>query len=234
MIAFTSQYVPSYVSWLKNDTEYKTDAAMKYLKRFLEEHLRSDKDDRPWILKTPWHLAQLDSVLKEYSKSRFVWLHRDPVESLTSMVELSRALISAASDVVKDRERFAQYVTDVWFWSLERGVESRNKLAETSPNTEFLDISFHGLNADPVEMATRVFKKFGYKIDKTQQARMKRFALANEKGKRAADRSLKKKNSDLGFDPEVIRARYSSIMRKLKQTNFIDLDKPKAGPTWDE
>ena len=217
MILFTTFHVPKYVDWIRNGTskDHILKDSLYYLRGVLDQHLRTD--NKPWILKTPWHLAQIDEVAEVFPGSRFVWLHRDPIDSLSSMIDLVLSLSGIGSDLAygeAQRRKIALYTVDIWFWALERGVEARNRV---KGRLEFLDVSFDTLNADPVGVATDVFHRFGYAVNRSVNRQLKAFAKENGRGSRGAHNH----QLEFGIDNEAIRAKYNEIMGKLERTNYI-------------
>ena len=225
MMLFTSFYVPSYVDWIKQgdqSTSQKLTDSLKYLKDFLDIHLRTDQ--KPWILKTPWHLAQIKELSNVFPGTRFVWLHRDPIDTLSSLVDLVISLIGIGSDLPQSEEyrhAIATYTIDLWFWALERGVQARNEL-EQEGKIQFVDVSFDGLNQDALKVARTVFHEFGYTVD--DDAELKAFAKENARGKRGHHVH----KLEFGLSAEEIRDRYESIMAKLKVWHFADESTPPA------
>jgi len=218
MMMFTTFHVPKYVDWIRNgtSTERKLTDSLVYLRGFLDQHLRTDY--KPWILKTPWHLAQVEEFSRVFPGSRFVWLHRDPIDTLSSMVDLQMSLVGMGSDLLKDpaqREKIARYTVDVWFWALERGVEARNRV---KGRVEFLDVSFDQLNANPVSVAKEVFTRFGYPISPATSRRLQKFATENGRGSRGAHVH----KLEFGLNEAEIRARYDEIMSRLEQVNSVE------------
>jgi hypothetical protein len=219
MIMFTSFYVPKYIDWIRtNGTEKKLLDSLTYLRGFLDHHLRTD-DYRPWILKTPWHLAQIEEFHTVFPGTKYVWLHRDPIPTMSSMVDLVLSLIGITSDLPQseeNRKKIAEYTIDVWLWALERGVQARKRL---SHKIQFLDVSFDTLNERPVDVATKVFKLFGYSVGREETEKFRQFAKGNSRGKNGHHSH----KLAFGLDARKIRERYNLIMEGLNGTlNYVE------------
>ena len=87
--AFSSQlfemmaYVPSFADYLmKHDQTY----AYEYMVRLMKivSWWRGD-DDRPWVMKTPQHMQDLDSLMKVFPDARLICSHRDPIKAVGSV-----------------------------------------------------------------------------------------------------------------------------------------------------
>lgn len=219
MMLFTSFHVPTYVDWIRtNGTERKLLDSLGYLRNFLDQYLRTD-DYRPWILKTPWHLAQIEEFHSVFPGTKYVWLHRDPIPTMSSMVDLVMSLIGVGSELPQsqeNRKKIAEYTIDVWFWALERGVQARKRLGN---KVQFLDVAFEALNEKPIEVATKVFKLFGYSVQAEETHLFREFAKENSRGKRGEHIHT----LAFGLDTQKLRERYDRIMQGLNGTlNYIE------------
>ena len=217
MMLFTGFYVPTYTEWLKNDTEKKLDHSLKYLRKFLDQHLREPSDKRPWILKTPWHLVEILEFEKVFPGTKYIWMHRDPIETFSSLVDLSVRMTGMGSDITaseKNRNLIAKYTVDMWFWILKRGVDARNR---SKGKIKFIDVKFETLNDDPVEVAEKVFKELGFSVDEALHQKFIKFAKENGRTKRG------KHIHELthGLNATEVELRYNEIMSKLIETNYI-------------
>jgi len=139
--------VPSYGDWL-----HRQDLASAYRDHrgqleLLMRH-RVDAGGRPLtpVLKCPFHTWFLPDVARTYPGARFIHLHRDPVEAITSTASLCRAVRSARTDEVDPAEIGTQWTDRIVPLSAAL-AEDRDGLIDRRP---VLDMRFRDLTADPI------------------------------------------------------------------------------------
>src|SRR6185312_6684264 len=92
---YTVQYrLPTYYRWLLYDADHA--GAYRYHRKFLQ-HLQSGVPGQ-WLLKSPAHLWQLDTLLAEYPDALIVQTHRDPLNVISSIAALTHHLRRMSTD----------------------------------------------------------------------------------------------------------------------------------------
>ncbi|MGB1581605.1 MAG: sulfotransferase family protein, partial [Nevskiales bacterium] len=94
-------YVPSYGDWLKKQDMMP---AYAYLKLLLQV-LQWQRAGQRWVLKTPAHLGQLDTLLKVFPDARIIQTHRDPSKTTASFSSMVTHGSGVFSDTVDAHER---------------------------------------------------------------------------------------------------------------------------------
>jgi hypothetical protein len=80
-------HVPTYARWLED-----ADMVPAYAQHKLAlQTLQSRQPTERWVLKTPNHLWQLDTLMATYPDARIIWTHRDPGPVVTSLASLANA-----------------------------------------------------------------------------------------------------------------------------------------------
>ena len=93
---FSVQYrLPTYYRWLLYEADHRP--AYRYHRMFLQ-HLQSGGPAAQWLLKSPAHLWQLDTLVAEYPDALIVQTHRDPLNVISSISALTNHLRRMASD----------------------------------------------------------------------------------------------------------------------------------------
>jgi hypothetical protein len=83
----TQAHVPIYARWLES-----ADMAPAYAQhRLALQTLQSRQPTQRWVLKTPNHLWQLETLRAFYPDARVIWTHRDPGPVVTSLASLANA-----------------------------------------------------------------------------------------------------------------------------------------------
>lgn len=179
--------VPGYVAWL--DAQDMGDA-YRYLVRLLRYvqwqkresgRLRAPDGRRRWILKAPFHLAFIDTLVDLFPGVRFLQTHRDPLETIPSGASMYRALRALNSDHV-DAHACGERVRDRFLWALTRCMRSREKL----PPDRFLDVDYRAVGRAPLDEARRVHDWLGLPWSDEAEAAMQGWLRDNARESRAA------------------------------------------------
>ncbi|GAB3233109.1 sulfotransferase [Glycomyces halotolerans] len=140
--------LPGYRDWL-DQRDFVPDYA--YLKQFLQVLQHGDRPCR-WVLKSPFHLHNLDALLKVFPDASILWTHRDPqtvMASWCSLVETGTAMCNRAYDPFQIGRRWL----DTLSWMVEQGRRARTGI----PPEQMIDLSYHQLTADPFGMLPKIF-----------------------------------------------------------------------------
>ena len=152
-VAEASLHVPTYSRWLEEHGQVN---AYRTLRRALQV-LSQDKPRRRWVLKTPNHLEQVDTVLQVFPRARLVWTHRSPTECVVSFASMVAHLRGLFSDHVDPVE-----VADHWLRKchrmVERASEDRAALGSGAP---IHDIDYASFIADPVTTMEALYAALG-------------------------------------------------------------------------
>ncbi|MFC4337777.1 sulfotransferase family protein [Salininema proteolyticum] len=149
---YTRARVPGYLEWLKTH-----DFALDY--RFLKKVLQVLQWGRPrtrWILKSPFHLYNLDKVLEVFGDATVLWTHRDPMTVLgswCSLVETGMALHNRRWD--------PEQIGADWLRLLSEGVGAARDVRSTASAGRFVDVGYHSLSADPHREMPKLFARLG-------------------------------------------------------------------------
>jgi hypothetical protein len=154
--------VPGYREWYA-----ARDPAPDY--RYLRQQLQVlqwRQPPRRWVLKSPYHLWALDTLLDVFPGVTFVWPHRDPAEVLASwcsLVEVSRRLHGRGAD---PRQIGADWLA-LWPQAMSRAMAVR-----AAAPARFIDVSYPDLAADPVAAAQQVLARLGAAPDTATRPRL--------------------------------------------------------------
>lgn len=170
--------------------------------RYLRQHLQVLQWRRPqrrWVLKSPFHLGNLDALLRVFPDATIVWTDRDPVVALTSWCSLVEATMRLQNARV-DLPRIGADWLDIWAEALGRGMRTRSAAGD-----RFVDVGYEDLIVDPAGTAARLWQRLGSDVGGASRAAMAAVAGRDRRhpgGHRyAAER--------YGLDPSVVRERLS-------------------------
>jgi len=165
----TTHDVPSYQSWVDGD-----DLAdgYRYHRRILQGLQRARPAGR-WVLKSPAHLAKLDTLFDVYPNARIIQCHRDPCRSVPSLANLKATLAGAFSDRV-DPRAIGQSVARRWTRILGEAMRFRARRDDLSGR--FFDLAYADLVRDPVDALTSVYRALGVEFGEGDASRVRLFA----------------------------------------------------------
>ncbi len=184
--------VPSYSAYMMQKDPAE---AYRYEKRVLKL-LQWHNPRRTWVMKSPFALTHLPSVLEVYPDIGFIWTHRDPVKALSSVVSLVGTLHWMRSDNPFIGDSLAQFtnsdlaagmITQPIGW-LESGVVPRERLC----NIQYLD-----LVADPLGTIAQIYAAFDLELSDTSRAAMQAYMDANPRSSRPTH------DYDIGTQDEI-------------------------------
>ncbi|OWY60628.1 hypothetical protein B7486_68165, partial [cyanobacterium TDX16] len=149
----------AYRSWVH---EQDWAPAYRWLHRMLQllqwQKRRRGEPVRPFVLKTPPHLGQLDALLAELPDAHLVHAHRDPVEVIPSGASLNTTLWRMhCDDAAVDPHEVGRQWLERMGWTCDRAMASRQHI----PASQVTDVPFADAVADPIWAAERVLTDAG-------------------------------------------------------------------------
>jgi hypothetical protein len=170
---FSVQYrLPSYYKWLLYGAEHRP--AYSYHRKFLQ-HLQSGVPGQ-WLLKSPAHLWQLDTLLAEYPDALIVQTHRDPLNVISSVSALTCHLRRMASDEVTIADCAVQSHEEIVV-GLERGMELRD--SGVVPPGQIVDVQFADFIRDPFATIRMMYTRLGRELSPVAEQRMREHLAAH-------------------------------------------------------
>jgi hypothetical protein len=144
--------LPGYREWL---AEHDFVPDYRYLKEFLQVLQAGDRPRR-WVLKSPFHLYNMDALLTVFPDAQIVWTHRDPHTVMGSWCSLAETGIAMCN---KDYD--LHEIGREWLESLSWMVEQGRLARLNVPPERMVDVSYHQLTADPFGQLPRIFERLG-------------------------------------------------------------------------
>ena len=194
--------VPDYdVWWLAQDET----ASYRRFSQVLQL-IGSNEPVKPWLLKNPGHIAQLETLLALFPDACVVQTHRDPVTALPSLCSVlaqARAL-SEGSNVLTTQlgERELNY------W---HSAATRAMAVSTARPTQFIDVRNDELHRDPMGVVERIYARFGYSLSDDTARRMKARIEQNPEGRHGEHRYTLEQ---FGLSTPMIRERFCDYRRR--------------------
>jgi hypothetical protein len=192
---FPVQYrLPTYSRWMLYDADHRN--AYRYHRIFLQ-HLQSGVPGR-WLLKSPAHLWQLDTLVGEYPDAVIVQTHRDPLNVISSIAALTqhvRRLASEHSDIGECARQSREEIVV----GLERSMKVRDS-GVLAPG-QLVDVQFADFIRDPFATIRELYVAMGRELTPVAEQRMRDF-LAAHPGDGGGARY---KWADTGLDADEVR-----------------------------
>jgi hypothetical protein len=117
--------------------------------------LSMSRPKKRWVLKCPFHLWTMDSLLDVYPDARVVQTHREAEKSLPSNCSLS-AMTTSKFVTNFDLHTHGRFWADFYRLGIDRGLLARARL----PANRIADVRMSDLSRDPVAAMRGVYEKF--------------------------------------------------------------------------
>lgn len=204
-MTYSTQYLlPNYQRWLMHEADHA--AAYRYHRKFLQ-HLQSGVPGQ-WLLKSPAHLWNLDTVLAEYPDAILVQTHRDPlvvISSISALMAYLQKLVSDKSSV----QRVAGQCAEENILGLERMM---GWVDEGLPGADrIIHVRFADFMADPFATIGAVYDRIGRDLTPQAEQRMREHLSANP-GDGGGNRYTW---ADTGLDADELRERFRAYQERF-------------------
>ena len=203
---FNVQYrVGGYVDWL-----LAQDATIAY--RHHRRQLQLVQRHRPYgkrfVLKDPTHTFFVDSILKVFPDARFVFIHRDPAETLSSICSLHAYTRSVFSSDVDAHAIGAELADSYMMRLLEPAVAAVDRL----PAGRVVHVRSPDLSEDPVGTIAEAYRGLGLELSDEARVAMREYMRAKrEKGSPRHIHTTER----FGLDPAAIHERFASYCSRF-------------------
>jgi Sulfotransferase family len=198
----TTYRIPSYRRWL-DETGHLD--ARRFHKRFLQHLQHQSTGGGRWVLKCPDHVFALAAIRAVYPDARLLFVHRDPLAVLLSVVRLTEVLTRLFTRRV-DKAEIGQQHSDRWLAATELMIAAAREqcFAEPISQVHCLD-----LVRNRVETVATLCGHFGLALDPDVADRIGRLVKAKPNGGYGARRSSLE---EYGLDVSLERERYTRYM----------------------
>ncbi|NND66884.1 MAG: sulfotransferase [Halioglobus sp.] len=145
--------VPGFAEWLMtHDQKHAYEYMVRLLK--LVSWFRGDPEDKPWVLKSPQHMQDLDALLHVFPTARLVCPHRDPIKVVGSSCSM------AWNSLVRDCDNITpQWVGREWLTKTGRMLHKNLKERETLAGADQqYDVRYADITADWEGALTGVYE----------------------------------------------------------------------------
>ncbi|MBV8055340.1 MAG: sulfotransferase [Deltaproteobacteria bacterium] len=194
----TTHYVPSYERWLDQAGHHE---AYRFHKRFLQ-HLQYQSGPGRWVLKSPDHIFAMNALLETYPDAQYVFVHRDPLEVLSSVARLTEILRQPFARRV-DRMQIGQQVSSRWVQGARLLIKA-SKTLKALP-ARVLHLHYRSLVRDPLAAVTAIYSHFGLTLTPEAEGRARHFVAERPNGGYARNAYCLE---DYGLNPQAEHRRF--------------------------
>lgn len=160
---------------------------------------RNDPEDKPWILKSPQHMQDLDALMNVFPGAKIICPHRDPVKSVGSACSMTWNSIVRDSDSVDPL-----WVGNEWLSKTERMVKKNLRVRETIPANQQHDVLYADITADWRNAIGKLYDFLGMEFTPQAQSGMQAWLDSNAQHKHGAHKYALE---DFGLTKEQVESR---------------------------
>ena len=148
------------------------------LLRYLQWQFHRDAV-RPWVLKSPPNLGYEAQMATHLPGAKFVMLHRDPVETVPSLVAILRELRRLYGPGASDLTIAGAWAMDEYPRAMQRYLTWRKQ----QPAGVVLDLAYREVRDDYAAVVAKVYEFRGLELTERARAAMAAWAGDNEQHK---------------------------------------------------
>jgi hypothetical protein len=195
---------PSYTEWLFDCDMSQTYRYHRRMLQFLQWRCPPNR----WWLRSPGHMAAIDTLDAEYPGTRYIMTHRDIADVIPSAVALAQ-VFTGPNTTEPDAPYIARHQAHMWEESLRRLLAFR----DAGNEDRFFDIGFMEMQTRPMEVIHRLYDWMGEPLSAVAEQRMSDWWKAN-----AEDRTPSRRRSmeEFGMATEDLRQRFAFYTERFR------------------
>lgn len=207
IVHYLTTPAPGYYQWI---VKRKLHGSYRYMGRLMKYLQWQDggKKGRPWIMKSPLHLGNLDALLEVFPKATLIHCHRDVSEVIGSYCNLNEAAWRLKMDQI-DLPDSGRAMLEVWSTEMNKYLESRKALA---PGVDIYDATYAQIEADPMAIIREIYWRAGRPMGKDSEQALRKWNENNPKGRFGKNvYSLER----YGLTREVVESAFSDYIKQF-------------------
>jgi hypothetical protein len=163
---------------------------------------------RRWVLKCPQHFEQLGPIMAVYPDALLVFMHRDPIASLQSIVT-PRAYVIRTQERRVDPDWYLEY----WCERVRGLLQAYVRDMALVPEEQRVDVIFDELIADNMATVERVYRAAGLDLAEGARADVESYLVNHPRGKYGTiDHDLRR---DFSVDPNKLREQFAFYLDRV-------------------
>ena len=174
--------IPSYMMAL----DYDCTPAYELHKKVLQALQIGVEGTKRWVLKSPEHTPQLESLLKVYPDAVLVQNHRDPSKVMASLASIISGLQKLSTDQAPEISR--PFVLGL-MQAFAAGQDALIKLRKNPEvDKHFIDVSYLDLERNPLAVMQRIYERADMRFDEAAKKGISNWVETHRKGKHGKHR----------------------------------------------
>ena len=191
--------IPSFARWCETADPAPAYRWLAVLLRLISQH-RGDDPARPWLLKTPQHMAHLGALARAFPGVRIIITHRDPQRVVGSAASL--ALNQMAIQVERPDPA---WVGREWLHKTHSRVEAMLRDRARLPERQLIDVHYAALEANWAGELARIYAWAG--MDWPADVRAAQAAWLAAQARRPRQRAHRYRLEDFALSPGQVEER---------------------------
>lgn len=201
-------HVPSYGRWCEAQDATPAYEQMARLLRLIGWSQQASSL-KPWVLKTPQHMLNLEALLNVFPDARFIFTHRDPLRVVASSASLAWNQTCIYSDHADPHE-----VGREWLRKTRLQVEGMQQGRKAIARERMIDVHYEAVDADWRGAMKRIYAFLDLDIERAWPA-MEAYTSSAEALKRKPHHySL----AEFGLSEEQVMEQMGDYMRRFDVT----------------
>lgn len=169
-----------------------------------------------WLLKMPFHLMELDNLIRTYPDARFIQTHREPKEfmgSWMSMVENFRL------QMFEPQSRYDLGIEQLNLMSkmMSRAIDFRTRHPELK--NRWIDIKYSEFIKGPMEIVSEIYEKFDWSLEPSALEKMETWRKQQDEQRKHEVRH-RYDLADYGLTPVMVDSAFEDYLEFVKQLDF--------------
>jgi len=191
--------IPSFARWCETNDPGPAYRWLGVLLRLIG-HARGEDPARPWLLKTPQHMAHLGGLARAFPGVRIIVTHRDPQRVVASAASL--ALNQMAMQVAHPDPA---WVGREWLHKTVSRIEAMARDRASLPPEQLIDVHYAAMDADWAGELARIYAWAG--MDWPADVRVAQEAWLAAEARRPRHRAHRYALEDFGLSVDAVEER---------------------------
>ena len=165
---FMSRPVPNYQAWLRTQSMNDSYGYMKQMIQYLQWQ-DGGKQGRPWIMKSPVHMGEMDLLLNHFPKATLVFTHRNLHDVIPSMCSLLEKPWRLHLDHVNKHAVGLACLAD-WGTEMRQHMKLRDSMGS---RLNILDVQYEQVKDDSMKVVRRIYQHAGRELTPQREQAMR-------------------------------------------------------------
>ncbi len=207
---------PGYDEWLieaGSDNAYHHHRQIMQHFNWQRREAQSPGRAKNWIFKMPFHLMELETLLKVYPDACFIQTHRAPIEFMGSWISLVRQMRSLEFRSQPQMELGLEQLNTM-STMMKRAIDFRNNHPELQ--NRWIDIDFSELVNNPITAVANIYKSFNWTLSQNAIQSMNTWIIKQTQHRKSAPGHIYQL-SEFGLTPQMVNNAFDLYLEFYQQ-----------------